>query len=70
MYRAVISFSGVISMAQGETREIGDENIAKSLLKAGYIEPVEIVEVIETAPKEKAKTKTKKATKTPKSKTL
>lgn len=68
MYRAVISFSGVISMAQGETREIGDENIAKSLLKAGYIEPVEIVEVIETAPKEKPKAKITKSNKTTKSK--
>lgn len=70
MYRALVSFSGVVSMAQGETREIGDENIAKSLLKAGYIEPVEIVEVIETAPKEKPKAKTTKSNKIPKSKTL
>lgn len=60
MYRALISFSGVISMAKGETREIGDETIAKSLLKAGYIEPLEIVEIIDTTPKEKAKTKTAK----------
>ena len=70
MYKALVSFSGVISMAQGETREIGDENIVKSLLKSGYIEPVEIVEVIETAPKEKPKAKTTKSNKTPKSKTL
>jgi methanogenic corrinoid protein MtbC1 len=66
MYRALVSFSGVISMARGDIHEIGDENIAKSLLKAGYIEPVEIVEVIETEPKEKAKTKTTKAAKTKK----
>lgn len=70
MYRALVSFSGVISMAQGETREIGDENIVKSLLKSGYIEPVEIVEVIETTPKEKPKSKTTKSNKIPKSKTL
>lgn len=70
MYRALVSFSGVVSMAQGETREIGDENIVKSLLKSGYIEPFEIVEVIETTPKEKPKSKTTKSNKIPKSKTL
>ena len=37
MYRAVTSFSGVISMAMGEVREISDPLIAEDLLKAGYI---------------------------------
>lgn len=37
-YRALVSFSGIISMAMGEIREIDDEPIAKDLLRAGYIE--------------------------------
>lgn len=37
MYKALVSFSGVISMAMGEVREITDESIVNDLLKAGYI---------------------------------
>lgn len=37
-YRALVSFSGLISMAMGEVREITDKSIVKDLLKAGYIE--------------------------------
>lgn len=40
MYKALVSFSGLISMAVGEIREITDESIVKDLLKAGYIEEV------------------------------
>lgn len=40
MYRALISFSGLISMAQGEIREITDDVMVKDLLNAGYIEEV------------------------------
>ncbi len=38
MYRALISFSGKISMTIGEVREIEDAKIAEDLEKAGYIE--------------------------------
>jgi len=41
MYRALISFSGLVSMAMGEVRDISDPSIVQDLLKAGYIEPVE-----------------------------
>ena len=34
------SFSGVISMYEGETREIEDAELVADLLKAGYIEEV------------------------------
>ena len=34
------SFSGVISMYEGETREIDDAELVDDLLKAGYIEEV------------------------------
>ena len=40
MYRALVSFSGVISMFQGEEREITNKETIKDLLKAEYIEEV------------------------------
>ena len=40
MHKALKSFSGVISMHEGETREIDDAAIVSDLLKAGYIEEV------------------------------
>ena len=40
MYRALKSFSGSISMHEGETREIDDAELVADLLKAGYIEEV------------------------------
>ena len=36
-YRALRSFSGTLSMVKGEVREIEDEEIAKDLLRVGYI---------------------------------
>ncbi len=40
-YEATVSFSGIISMAKGEIREIPNEDLAKDLLKAGYIKKIE-----------------------------
>lgn len=40
MYKALISFSGLVSMTVGEVREISDKSIVKDLLEAGYIEEV------------------------------
>lgn len=40
MHKASKSFSGVISMHEGETREIEDAELVADLLKAGYIEEV------------------------------
>ena len=37
-YKALVSFSGEISMAKGEVRELSDSPIVKSLLEANYIE--------------------------------
>lgn len=36
-YRALVSFSGVLSMVKGEVREITDEAVANDLVKSGYI---------------------------------
>lgn len=40
MHKALKSFSGVISMYEGETREIDNAELVADLLKAGYIEEV------------------------------
>ena len=44
MYKAKVSFSGVVSMNVGEVADIADVNIAKDLIKAGYIEEVKPAE--------------------------
>lgn len=41
-YKALTSFSGLISMSMWEVREITDQKIVKDLLKAGYIQPNEV----------------------------
>lgn len=38
-YKALISFSGLISMSMGEVQEITNQEIVNDLLKAGYIQP-------------------------------
>lgn len=40
MFKALKSFSGKISMAKGQVKDIRDEAIIKDLLNAGYIEEV------------------------------
>lgn len=71
-YKALISFSGVLSMKIGEIKEISDDNIVKDLVKAGYIEEVSSLaeKPIVEEKKEVAKAITpKKATPTKKSTT-
>ena len=41
LYIALVSFSGVIEMAQGEIRELTDQTIIDDLLGAGYIKEYE-----------------------------
>lgn len=53
MYKALVTFTGKITMTMGEVREIYDPSIVKDLLQAGYIEAV----------KEAKKTANKKAQK-------
>ena len=40
-YKALVSFSGLVSMRKGEVKEIKDKEIVKDLLRAKYIEPLE-----------------------------
>lgn len=64
MYKAKVSFSGVVSMNVGEVADIADVNIAKDLLKAGYIEEVKPAEkakpVKDTTNKKPARQRAKK----------
>lgn len=53
MHKALKSFSGAISMHEGETREIDNAELVADLLKAGYIEEVK--------PKPKRGSSTKKS---------
>lgn len=55
LYRATVSFSGIISMRVGEQREISDSSIVNDLLDAGYIIEVKA----DDAPKKERKGKTK-----------
>ena len=38
--KALKSFCGTLTMAQGDVREYSDETVLSDLLKAGYIEEV------------------------------
>lgn len=56
MYKALKSFSGVVSMVSGEVKDISDPLVIKDLVKAGYI--------VEVKPaKTKAEVEAKKTTK-------
>ena len=39
--KALIGFSGLVSMRKGEVKDIDDKNIVTDLIRAGYIEPIE-----------------------------
>lgn len=44
MYKALKSFGGLISMVEGEFRDISDPIIVNDLVKAGYIQEVKPAE--------------------------
>ena len=39
--RALISFTGIVSMCKGEEREVADKRVLKDLLNCKYVEEVE-----------------------------
>ena len=67
-YKATISFTGVVSMAMGDVKEL-DSSVAENLVKVGYLIPLDkkaepkeepVEEVKETkkkSPKKKGETK-------------
>lgn len=40
MYKALKSFSGLVSMVEGEVMDILNQEVVKDLLSAGYIEEI------------------------------
>jgi hypothetical protein len=42
MYKAIVGFSGLITMKKNEIKEIKDKALVKDLLKAGYIVEVKL----------------------------
>ena len=60
MYKALKSFSGVVSMVSGEVKDISDPLVIKDFVKAGYI--VE-VKPAKTKAEVEAEVKPKKTTK-------
>lgn len=66
MYKALKSFSGLVSMVAGEIRDISDPIVVKDLVKAGYIVEVKPAkakaEEVKEPAEEKAKKKTTKKT--------
>ena len=60
LYMATVSFSGKISMYEGEVREISDPSLVEDLTKAGYIIKYEATKTkSEDAKDEKPQTKRK-----------
>lgn len=60
MYKALKSFSGVVSMAEGEVKDISDPIVINDLVKAGYIQEVKPAETKAKDTDTKAKKKTTK----------
>lgn len=60
--RALIGFTGALSLRKGEIAECSDEAVLRDLISAGYAELVEAPELNETEP-DAAKPKAKKAKK-------
>lgn len=54
-YKATRSFSGIISMKKGDVREINDVEVAKDLLRAGYVMELEESKPVKTSSKKSSK---------------
>jgi len=39
--RALVGFSGLVSMRKNEVKNIRDKHIVTDLIRAGYVEPIE-----------------------------
>lgn len=39
-FKALVSFSGIISMQENEVREINNKGLYQDLIKAGYVEEI------------------------------
>ena len=62
MYKAMVTFCGIVNMTRGEVRELSDE-VAKPLLNCGYIKDLEEKQKKAAEVKEATKTTTKRGAK-------
>ena len=69
MYKALISFSGKLSMRKGEVKAITDKELIADLTQAGYIEEVKPAKKETKAEVKEAKAEVPKPKKTPPKKT-
>ena len=65
LLRATKSFSGIVSMGNGEIKDISDKAIVKDLLDAGYVERVEDPAPVKAAKTEKPAAKKAASKKAP-----
>ena len=64
MYKALVSFSGRVSMVKGEVRDINDPVVVADLLKANYIVDLEAKKkAADNAAKKSTKRSSKKSSK-------
>ena len=61
-YKATISFTGVVSMAMGDVKEL-DSSTAENLVKVGYLIPLDGKKAEPTKPVEEVKETKKKSPK-------
>lgn len=54
MYKANVSFCGLVNMAKGQVKEIDDPKVTSSLLSAGYISEAKASKVEKAEEKEEA----------------
>lgn len=59
-YKATRSFSGIVSMKKGDVKDIKDVEVAKDLLRAGYVIALEEEKAEESKPKATSKKTAKK----------
>ena len=60
MFKALKSFSGAVSMAEGEVKDISNPIVVKDLVEAGYIQEVKPAKAEAKPAETKAKKKTTK----------
>jgi len=59
MYKATRSFSGIVSMKKNDVKEINNEEVAKDLIRAGYV--IELADESKPLTKATSKKSAKKA---------
>ena len=56
--KALVSFSGTVSMAVGEVAEIGEGEVLTDLLRAGYVQEAEKAKAVKSVENQRNKRRT------------